>query len=126
MAPRTKGRVVLGKNPKDNLDAAKALLKKHTEMGANSPLKLLQDVDWSALEPKIDAALDAHESAETHKAKMEEQYAARDAEMPEVLKAVKQSIALLKASFGDNPKKLGDWGIEVDDTPQAKTPKKKE
>jgi hypothetical protein len=32
-------------------------------------------------------------------------------------------MALLKASFGNNPKQLTDWGIAVDDSPKAKKPK---
>lgn len=116
---RTKGRVVLGKNPKDNLDAAKKIYDKHVSLGTDSPLLLLHDIDWGLTAPKITAGLQAHTDAEFHKGEMEKQYATRDKQMPDVVKAVKQSIALLKATFGDNPKKLADWGINVDDTPKA-------
>lgn len=122
--PRTKGRVVLSKNPKENLDLAKVVYDKHVALGAASPLKLLQDVDWAITGPKITPTLTQHNDAEFHKGEMEKNYAARDLNMPEIKKGLKQSINLLKATFGDNPKKLSDWGISVDDTPAPK-PKKK-
>lgn len=80
-------------------------------------------MDWAILSPKVDAALDAHAQAEFHKGEMEKEYAERDKAMPEILKAVQQSVSLLKASFGSNPKKLANWGLAVDDTPKAKKPK---
>ena len=120
MMNRTKGRVVLTRNPKDNLEAATKIYNKHIELGAASPLNILQDVDWETTGPKIDSTLSEHNKAEFHKGESEKHYVNRDKEMPEITKAVKMSIALLKASFGDNPKQLTDWGISVDDTPKTR------
>ena len=123
---RTKGRVLISKNPKENLDVAKKIYNKHAELGTASPLLLLEGIDWAVIGAKIDTGLQAHIDAEFHKAEMEKQYAKRDMQLPDVTKTVKQSIALLKASFVDNPKKLADWGINVDDSPKttksSKTP----
>lgn len=124
MAGRTRGRVVLTTNPKDILDASKSVYDKHIALGASSPLNILQDVDWSVTGAKIAPTIDLHGLAEFHKAKSEEHYADRDKNMPEISNALKKSIALLKASFGDNPKKLSDWGINVDDSPKTKSSKK--
>ena len=124
MALRTKGRVILSTNPKDNLDAAKSIYDKHLALGTASPLNILQDVDWTITGAKIAPTLNEHAQAEFHKGESEKHYVNRDKEMPEIVNAVKKSIALLKASFGDNPKKLTDWGINVDDSPKVKTPKK--
>lgn len=124
MALRTKGRIVLTKNPKDILEAAKSVYEKHLALGAASPLNILQDVDWSVTGLKITPTLDEHALAEYHKAKSEEHYADRDKEMPEITNTLKKSITFLKASFGDNPKKLVDWGITVDDSPRLKSNKK--
>jgi hypothetical protein len=121
---RTKGRVVLSKNPKENLDLAKKVFEKHVALGTDSPLKLIEGVDWAVSGPKVAIASTAHEKAEFHKGESEKQYANRDALLPEVVDALKKSINLLKSIYSDNPKKLADWGISVDDTPKA--PKKKE
>jgi hypothetical protein len=123
---RTKGRIVITQNPKENLTLAKKIYDKHVEMGADSPLNILEDVDWQATGPKIAPALDNNEQAEFHKAESEKNYRERDKYLPEILESTKLSIALLKASYGKNPKKLADWGVTVDDTPKAKkatTPK---
>lgn len=120
---RTDGRVELGKNPEQKLKNAKSIAEKHHELGAKSPLKVLEDVDWALVQPKVEAALQAHEQAEDYKMKMEQAYRERDSAMPEIEKALKKSVNLLKASFGDNPKKLGTWGIQVDDSVKPKTPK---
>ena len=120
---RTAGRVVLSKNPKENLDLAQKVYDKHVALGADSPLRLLEDVDWGVSGPKIATASTANTQAEFHKGEMEKEYAKRDLLLPEVVNALKASIKLLKASYGGNPKKLTDWGILVDDSPKAKKPK---
>jgi len=123
MAARTSDRIVLSKNPKENLDAAKKIYKKHLELGNESPLKFLKGVKWEETGPKIDSTLEEHTQAELHKDLMEKHYANRDVEMPGISKALRLSIKFLKASFGETPKDLADWGIQVDDSPKAK-PKK--
>jgi hypothetical protein len=123
MATRTKGRVVLTSNPKDNLDAAQSIYNKHLELGAASPLKILEDVDWAKVGPNVALTAEEHVKAEFHKGESEKHYANRDKAMPSITDAVKKSIALLKASFGNNPKKISDWGIQVDDSPVAKKAK---
>jgi hypothetical protein len=123
MPPRTKGRVILSSNPKDNLDAANSIFEKHVALGAASPLNILEDVDWSKTGPTIALTLAEHNQAEFHKGEAEKHYVNRDKEMPAIKDALKKSINLLKASFGDNPKKLTDWGIKVDDSPVVKKPK---
>ena len=92
-------------------------------MGADSPLNILEDIDWAATGVKIAPTINHHEQAEFHKGESEKNYAERDKTMPEIVTALKQSIALLKASFGTNPKKLSDWGVIVDDSPQVKKAK---
>lgn len=121
---RTKGRVVLTQNPKENLDLAKKIYEKHLALGTASPLLLLEDIDWAVTGAKIEPTLAAHAAAEFHKGEMEKEYAKRDQQAPEIIKALKQSIALLKATFGTNPKKLTDWGVNVDDSPKVAKTKK--
>jgi len=45
---------------------------------------------------------------------------ARDAAMPGVTQALREARDLLLVANRDNPKALGDFGYEVDDSPQAK------
>jgi hypothetical protein len=117
---RTKGRVVLTTNPKENLELAQKIYQKHLELGAESPLNFLDDIDWTVSGPKIESTLADHNKAEFLKAESEKTYAERDKNMPEITLALKQSIAMLKAGFGKNPKKLADWGVKVDDSPKTK------
>lgn len=121
---RTKGRIVISQNPKDNLDLAATIYAKHVELGAASPLNNLDDVDWSVTGPKVNPTLDYHKAAELHKGESEKNYRERDKTIPEIVEATRLSITLLKASFAKNPKKLADWGVSVDDTPKAKKPPK--
>jgi hypothetical protein len=120
---RTKGRVVITSNPKAKLEVAAKIYEKHLAMGSKSPLVVLADVDWAVTGPNVAPALEAHNKAEFHKGEMEKEYANRDTRMPEIAKALKLSINLLKASFGENPKKLADWGVNVDDSPKVKSVK---
>ena len=121
---KTKGRVVLSKNPKDVLDTTAKLYEQHKALGSKSPLNLLEDFSWDVTGPKIAPTQTAHKAAEDSKKEMEKQYGIRDMNMPEITEGLKMSINLLKSTFTKNPKKLADWGIEVDDTPKAKKPPK--
>ena len=120
MATRTKGRVKLPKNAKELLDLGNLVLQKHIADGTTSLLANLTGNDWTATGPKIAIALAKHLEAEDYKRKMEDAYRERDKDMPEIDEILRASAALLKAVYRQNPKKLGDWGFNVDDSPQAK------
>lgn len=119
---RTKGRIVITSNPKENLSLAEKIYNKHVELGIDSPLNLLDDVDWGSTGPKIAPTVVFNDQAVFHKGESEKNYRDRDKNLPEILETMRLSIALLKASYGKNPKKLTDWGISVDDTPKLKKP----
>lgn len=119
---RTKGRIVISSNPKDNLELAGKIYNKHVELGTTSPLNLLEDVDWAITGPKIAPTTVFHNQAEFHKGESEKNYRERDITMPEISESMKLSISMLKGMYAKNPKKLTDWGISVDDTPKAKKP----
>ena len=53
---------------------------------------------------------------------MEAAYRERDLLIPAIDEALKSSRNLLKALYSKNPKRLSEWGFEVDDT--VKAPKK--
>lgn len=120
---RTAGRVVIPQNPKDKLELARAVFSKHITEGGASPLLQLRGVEIGLTSSKIEPALAQHEIAENLKREMEQAYRERDAHMNEIMDLTRKSIKLLKAIYADNPKKLGEWGVNVDDSTQPKKKK---
>lgn len=120
MANRTKGRVKMPNNAKEMLTLAELVLQKHLVDGTSSLLNNLNGNDWSVTGPKIANALAKHLEAEEYKRKMEDAYRERDKDVPEIQAILRTSAALLKAVYSTNPKKLGDWGFNVDDSPQTR------
>lgn len=123
MAGKTSGRIVKHRNPKDGLALATKVYKKHVADGSNSDLKNLQDYDWGVVGPTISVAQAAHEKAETLKGQMEEQYRIRDEAYAKIKGAVDSSAAFLKGKYRSMPKKLAEWGYEIDDTPRPRKKK---
>lgn len=124
MPSRTPGRIDLSFRPKDNLELLQRILDKHTELGDSSPLKQIIGIDLNAAKEKITSTLAAHEAAEYHKRQMELQYAQRDVLLPELKNTLRKTIALLKATYAGNPKTMGEWGVEVNDTVRKPRTKK--
>jgi hypothetical protein len=120
MAKTTKGRVEIPQNIEQNLQLAQKVFDKHKLDGDASILNNLSDLDWNTTGTQIALCLAKHLEAEECKRKMEEAYRDRDLYLPEIGELLRASKSLLKAAFSKNPKKLGDWGFTVDDTPKAK------
>lgn len=120
MAKTTKGRVAIPRDVPGALALAAKVYKKHLDDGSKSPLSQLEDHNWDVTGPKIALAQAKHEEAEKLKEQMEQAYRDRDAYMPDIVDTTNASKTLLKGKFSKNPKRLGDWGYEVDDTPKAK------
>ncbi|MBI1224722.1 MAG: hypothetical protein GC192_05760 [Bacteroidetes bacterium] len=126
MTKTTKGRINLAKSPEDILAQTKKVYDKHVADGATSALKTMEDYDWDVSGPKIAIAQGHHDDALRYKGLMEEAYRERDVLIPELNEINRASAAQLKSMNRKNPKRLTDWGYEVDDTPpvskKAKTP----
>lgn len=120
---KTRGRVVVSSNIEDVLTHAKKVFEQHQQEGAKSLLNSLDDMDWATIGPKIDYCLLKHQEAVSLEKKMEEAYRERDLSFPEIKEIYNASKNLLKAVYSKNPKKLGEWGFVVDDSPQIKTKK---
>lgn len=116
----TKGRVQMPRNPKESFELAQKIYTKHQADGATSPLDQLEGYDWATTGPTIQNGLDYHNKAEELKGQMEQLYRQRDAIFKDVDAINKASGAYLKGKYAKNPKKLTEWGFEVDDTPKAK------
>lgn len=123
MATRTPGRIVIPKNPAELLDLAKTIYAKHLADGAASPLNAMQDFNWAVEGPKVDPCIANHIGAEQAAKLAEQLYRQRDVDLPAVRAIVQNSSQVLKSIYAKNPKILGDYGLVVDDTKQARKPK---
>jgi len=120
MANTTKGRVLISRNPEDLLKLADKVYQKHVIDGTRSELNNLDETkyDWSKAGPTIAPCLALHDNAEKLKGEMEKAYRERDALLGAIDLHVKGSCTYLKGKY-TNPKKLSEWGFEIDDTPKA-------
>jgi hypothetical protein len=125
MGKLTKGRVVISPNFKDTMDLAQKVYNKHLADGVSSLLKDMDGDDWAVSGPLIAPSLVLHNQAEELSRRAEELYRQRDASGAKVKSALITSKNLLKGRFSNNPKKLGEWGFEIDDTPPVKKVKPK-
>ena len=123
---KTTGRIPISHNPKKMLTMAADVYKKHEEEGTSSPLLILDGTDWKVIGPTIEQALALHNEAEIHKRRMETAYRERDLLITPISKGLKASRNLLKAINKENPKRLADWGFEVDDSVKKAKVKKSE
>ena len=123
MARKTSGRIEISANIREGLALAKKVYEKHQADGDRSILKELDGLDWAVIGPKIDPCLKNHDEAEALTRRAEETYRLRDADLSIIIEIVRASKNILKGKFTKNPKALGDWGYQVDDTPKAKKDK---
>ena len=114
------GRIIIPQNIEKKLELAAKILAKHNADGDASKLNILPDFDWSKMGPIIETAKTKHVEAEKWKSKMEETYRDRDLLLPAIKSSLIHSRNLLKALYPDNPKRLGEYGMEVDDTPRVR------
>ncbi len=120
MSRRTSGRIKLPISAKDILDLAQKIYQKHMNDGPASPLHNMEGNPWDTLGPEIMYAQAKHDEAEGYRRKMEEAYRERDKYMPRYSDLVRSTAALLKALFRTNPKRLGEWSFDVDDSMPVK------
>jgi len=123
MTKLTKGRVVISPNFKETIDLAQKVYAKHQADGLDSLLNDLDGDDWAVSGPLITPSLELHNQAEEMTRKAEDLYRQRDAKFASVKSALITSKNLLKGRFSKTPKRLGDWGFEIDDTPPVKKTK---
>jgi hypothetical protein len=120
--PVKRGSVAIKRSPEQLLKLGGDIYTKHQSDGAASLLKSLVDNDWDVTGPKISACTENHRKAEDFRRQMELAYQERDKVLAELEDIVRNSAALLKGIYRNSPKKLGDWGFEVNET--TPTPKK--
>lgn len=116
-------RIPISRNPAEILELAASVNKKHTELGAASPLTSMEDFNWRDVGPKLVEASATQERIDKLEKQLEELYGERDRHLPAIKGALASSRNVLKGIYAGNLKKLGEWGFTVDHTPKA--PKKK-
>lgn len=120
--PNTRPRVKIPTNAEELLDLASKVYNKHMMLVATSPLHALQSHTWEENGPKLVTATTFHQQAEDSRRQAEEFYRSRDLVLEEIEKSVKSSRNLLLSIYSENPKELGQWGFEVDDSARTATP----
>jgi len=118
-----KFRIKIPENPGELLDLGNKINAKHQADGSASPLNVLQTNGWDTMGPVTQECLTSHQQAEEFSRKAEELYRKRDGMLKQVESAIKSSRDLLLGVYRDNPKSLGQWGFQVDDSPSTKKPK---
>lgn len=117
-------RIVIPTNVGELISLASLIYARHKADGKTSPLHAITDDPWDEYGPKIQEALIKHNEAEEHTRKAEQAYRERDQIIGDLDGLVKRTRDLLKAIFKKTPKKLGEWGFEVNDTPRIVKVKK--
>ncbi|NJM00600.1 MAG: hypothetical protein HC924_18305 [Synechococcaceae cyanobacterium SM2_3_2] len=104
-------RINIPRQPEPLLKLAEMIARRDAELGENSPLRLLQWPDKTTI---IQEALTLHRQAESLRRQMEQAYEQRDRHLSEVNEWVRQSRDILKGTYRQEIKKLGEFGFEVD------------
>ena len=118
-------RVVIPQNPEKAIALAKKVYDKHLADGTDSPLNVLKDHNWTDNGPKIAEAEDLNKQAKDLEKQVEKLYQDRDALLKTITATLRSSSQTLMGIYKSSPKKLGDWGYEVNDTPQKKKEEQK-
>jgi hypothetical protein len=110
-------RVPIPPGAHDLLHLAESVAKKHTDLGDASPLKGL---DWAESGPIITDAVKFNNSAAQLHRDAEKATQSRDNLIGDVGEFVRQCRDVLLGVHRSNPRTLGDYGFEVNDTPPSK------
>ncbi len=114
--PNSNFKVVIPYSVVDLLDLAAKVYKKHLQMGNTSPLETMKSNRWDSNGPAIEKAMALQKQAEELKRQMESVYSQRDLLVASVRESVRASRDVLLGISRDNPKELGEWGYEVNDS----------
>ncbi len=112
-----KVRVTIPANVQEAIELAGIIRAKHQADGETSPLNTLQDHSWTEASTKLDACQQQHLKAEELRRQMELAYRERDALFKPISETIKASRDLLMGVYRSQPKRLGDWGFKVSDSP---------
>lgn len=110
-------RVKISRNAENILNLAELVAKKHESLGKESPLQVL---NWDNQLENVRKAAELHKQAKEYLRMAEQAHEQRDILVEPIDDLVKQSRDLLKALYRHEPKKLGEFGFEVDEASKKK------
>ncbi|MCP9757253.1 hypothetical protein EGI26_19000 [Lacihabitans sp. CCS-44] len=113
----SKPRINIPSNVQEVIEMAEIINNRHVADGETSPLNALQDHKLADIGPLLTACLQQHLKAEELRRQMELAYRERDAMVKPISETIKACRDLLLGVFRANPKKLGEWGFKVSDSP---------
>ncbi len=110
-------RVKISKNTEELLKLADLVAKKHQALGDTSPLKAL---DWDKQAENVGKALELHKQAKEYERLTKQAHEQRNLLTTPLDDLLKQTRDLLKALYRTEPKTLGEFGFQVDESPRKK------
>lgn len=108
-------RIDVPRNTIELVDLARRINKKHVADGDKSPLNLLEEVNWTELSSNADKTEEIHRRAEELMRQVDQLYKERDLLLLPIGDGIKKTRNFLKNLYPSNPKKLGEWGMDVVD-----------
>ena len=114
-------RVLIPRNTGDLLKLGQSVYNKHNNDGAASPLSNMADYNWIETAPKLAQAVQMQAQVDGFRKQAEMLQEQIDALSKDVKGSVTGSRDVLLGINKKSPKKLGDWGFTVDDSPKAKS-----
>ena len=115
-----KPRINIPTGASDLIGLAAAIQEKHTELGKDSPLALL---DWKTVATQVKEAGDAQDKIDKLSKQLEKLTEQRNNLVGPLGDFVRSARDVLSGVYRAEMRTLGDFGFEVDDTPRTKKPK---
>src|SRR5437867_13172155 len=106
-------RIEIPTNPSELAELAATIKAKNLSLGDASPVK---NMDWATNSPKIDKASAADKQANSLRTQSEEAAGERNSLLPDVTEFVRGCRDILQGLNRSNPRVLGSWGFEVNDS----------
>ena len=109
-------RIPLPVDPSEAIALLAAVRKKHADQGDASPLK---GMEWEEIDPDLTAAKEQDALSDQSYLNAEKATRERNRHMPAVNDALRSARDVLLGLYRSNPKKAGDFGFTVNDSPRA-------
>ena len=106
-------KVIIPRNTRDLIRLMKLIFKKHTLDGAASKIGNMEEMDWTAAGPKIDALSEKQDKVDELRRQAEKLQGEIDKEKEWMDEGTRATRDVLQGHYRSNPKALGDYGYIV-------------